>query len=121
MSEQVTWGDPVEPPQGEFQKWINPGDEVAGKVLKIEEATDATGSKVVPQLHFQQPDGSVKIVTAAQARLLRRVQQLLADGFEAGHLLKIVYNGEVAVNGRRVKDFTVTPGRVVSFAEMAGE
>jgi len=102
------WDDPTIRPTGEYVKFENVGDSVAGEVLAITVHTFEDGKRA-PKLVIRTDSGEERTVTAGQMQLAAKLAEARP---EAGDRIAIVHTGvERRSGGKTLKQFDVTVKR----------
>lgn len=95
-------------PNGNYQKWENPGDSIAGDVIGKGVGQDVNGADV-PQLVILRDDGEEITVTAGQAQLRAKLMEANPN---VGDRCKIEYTrSEDRGGGKTLKHFEVNVKR----------
>lgn len=91
-------------PNGNFAKWENPGDEIAGDIVGKGIGEDMQGGQV-PQIVVRLDDDSEVTITASQAQLRAK---LLAAKPNVGDRIKVTFTqSENRSGGKTLKHFEV--------------
>jgi hypothetical protein len=99
------WDDPELRSGGEFVKFENPGDRVAGVITGTRKHRFDDGN-VVPQIFLTTDEGEERTLTAGQVRLKAA---LAAERPEVGDHLTVVYERqEKRTGGKTLKHFAVS-------------
>lgn len=102
------WDDPELRSGGEFVKFDQPGDEVAGTITAIKKHRFDDGN-VVPQIYLTTDDGDERTLTAGQVRLKAALAEQRP---EVGDHLRVVYERqEKRAGGKTLKHFAVVVRR----------
>lgn len=102
------WDDPEIRSGGEFIKFENVGDRIAGTITAVRTHRFDDGS-VVPQILLTTDDGEERTLTAGQVRLKAA---LAAERPEAGDHLSVTFTqNEKRSGGKTLKHFEVTVKR----------
>lgn len=97
---------------GTRYKFVSPGDNVEGEIVRITATTFGGTSDPVPVLDIRKADGTVIQITASQTVLLSRLAEF---GPDEGDRIRITYTGDDTANqkpGRsaaKLFDVVVTP------------
>lgn len=98
------WDDPELQPSGDYVRFENPGDSVAGTIVAVRKHTFPDG-KVAAELLIRTDDGEDKTVTAGQIMLARKLAEVRpAEGDRIGIRFDSV---EKRDGGKTLKHFTV--------------
>lgn len=102
------WDDAAIKSGGEFVKFENVGDEVAGTITDLRTHTFDDG-KVVPQILIDTDDGEERTITAGQVRLKAA---LVEQRPEVGDHIKVKFTqNEKRAGGKTLKHFDVEVSR----------
>lgn len=102
------WDDPELRTGGEFVKFENPGDQIAGTISAIRKHRFDDGN-VVPQIILTADDGEERTLTAGQVRLKAALAEQRP---EVGDHITVVYERqERRAGGKTLKHFAVTVKR----------
>lgn len=112
------WDDPEVAPSGNFVKFDNAGDKVAGTITAIGKRRFDDGS-VAPELRITTDSGDEVTLTAGQVRLKAALAEQRPD---VGDHLTVVYErAEKRAGGKTLKHFAVTVKRGQAVAAAQGE
>lgn len=98
------WDDPELQSGGEFVKFENPGDKVAGTITAIKKHRFDDGN-VVPQIYLEDDDGESRTLTAGQVRLKAALAEQRPE--VGDHLTVIFEKAEKRAGGKTLKHFKV--------------
>lgn len=102
------WDDPEIRSGGEFVKFEQPGDSVAGTITAIKKHRFDDGS-VVPQIYLTTDEGDERTLTAGQVRLKAVLAEQRPD---VGDHLTVTYERqEKRAGGKTLKHFAVVVRR----------
>lgn len=102
------WDDPELRTGGEFVKFEQPGDQIAGTITAIRKHRFDDGN-VVPQIILTADDGEERTLTAGQVRLKAALAEQRPD---VGDHITVVYERqEKRAGGKTLKHFAVTVKR----------
>lgn len=105
------WDDPELRSGGEFVKFEQPGDTVAGTITAIKKHRFDDGN-VVPQIYLTTDDGEERTLTAGQVRLKAALAEQRPD---VGDHLTVTYERqEKRAGGKTLKHFAVSVRRGVA-------
>lgn len=89
---------------GDFVKWENAGDSVAGDLVEVRAGTNMAGD-AVPEWVIRTDDGSDRVVTCSQAQLRSKAFELRPV---VGDRIKVTFTrSEKRDGGKTLKHFTV--------------
>lgn len=89
---------------GDFVKWENPGDSVAGDLIEVRAGTDINGN-AVPEWVIRTDDGVDRVVTCSQAQLKSKAFEMRPV---AGDRVSVTFTrAEKRDGGKTLKHFDV--------------
>ncbi len=98
------WDDPDLRPNGEFVKFENVGDSIAGTIVKIGKHRFDDGS-IAPQILLKTDDGEEKTLTVGQVRLKVALAEKRPN--VGDHLTVTYVQQEKRAGGKTLKHFDV--------------
>ena len=89
---------------GDFVKWENPGDTIAGDLIDVRVGTSLQGDQV-PEWVIRTDDGADRVVTCSQAQLRSKAFELRPD---KGDRIRVTFTkSEKRDGGKTLKHFDV--------------